>query len=315
MASELQWDIVQLYSLQIDPSVGSGRFKSMRLNSGLTLTVMDCHLHKPTTIQFAVPFEAIAFGFTLSGNMEARPKGIKEPLVFRTGLSNFNWFPCVGTSTETLGAGQLQRVCITMDYDQLRTITGDRVRSLPGALDNTPKGYLFRTGAVTPAMRSAVLQILQCPFRGVSRDVFIEAKVLELLAYKFESFGVSAGFDDSATLPKTEVELVRYAAHLLTADLENPPGLEMIARTVGMCRTKIHKAFHTVYGETPFAYQRRHRLETAKRYLLEGRMNVTEAAFAVGYSSSGYFTKAFKQYYGDLPGKYCFRASSSKNGR
>ena len=39
-------------------------------------------------------------------------------------------------------------------------------------------------------------------------------------------------------------------------------------------------------------------------FLVEGRMNVTEAAFAVGYSSSGYFSKVFKKRYGDPPGKF-----------
>jgi AraC-like DNA-binding protein len=47
-------------------------------------------------------------------------------------------------------------------------------------------------------------------------------------------------------------------------------------------------------------------------YLVEGRMNVTEAALAVGYASSGYFSKVFKSQYGDPPKKFVGNARLGK---
>jgi AraC-like DNA-binding protein len=70
-----------------------------------------------------------------------------------------------------------------------------------------------------------------------------------------------------------------------------------------MCRSKLFRCFRMVYGMTPFEYLRNRRLETAMDLLMDGRMNVAQAAYAVGFSCPSYFTKAFKKYFGHLPSK------------
>lgn len=46
------------------------------------------------------------------------------------------------------------------------------------------------------------------------------------------------------------------------------------------------------------------RMEKAKYFLKETNSNVTETAFAVGYSDSNYFTKVFKKYTGMTPSQW-----------
>jgi transcriptional regulator GlxA family with amidase domain len=46
------------------------------------------------------------------------------------------------------------------------------------------------------------------------------------------------------------------------------------------------------------------RLNKAKALLDDGIMNVTEVAYAVGYSSLSHFAKSFKDYHGAAPGNY-----------
>ena len=77
-----------------------------------------------------------------------------------------------------------------------------------------------------------------------------------------------------------------------------------VARSVGMCRTKLYDYFRMVYGITPFDYLRNKRLETAVTLLNEGKVNVTQASYAVGYASLSHFSKTFKEHFGFSPGKH-----------
>ncbi|KIX12981.1 AraC family transcriptional regulator [Dethiosulfatarculus sandiegensis] len=160
-------------------------------------------------------------------------------------------------------------------------------------------------------MREVIHQALQCPFQGVIRKLFMESKALEFLALKLEQLQApKKRLIDTPSLRRGDLERVRHAASLLAVDLVKTPDLNELARSVGMCRTKLHRCFRSAYGITPFDYLRNRRLETAMLYLKEGEMNVTEAACAVGYSSPSYFTKAFKKYFGYLPGQCCRTGSS-----
>ncbi len=86
--------------------------------------------------------------------------------------------------------------------------------------------------------------------------------------------------------------------------MDCPPNLAELARKIGVSRTKLHVDFCKVFGTTPFSYLREARLNKAKILLDEGGMNVSEAAFAVGYSNLSHFAKAFMQRFGIPPGKY-----------
>ena len=56
-------------------------------------------------------------------------------------------------------------------------------------------------------------------------------------------------------------------------------------------------------GMTPVDYMKNYRLDAAARMLREGT-RVTEVVYNVGFSSSSYFAKCFKEKYGVLPRVY-----------
>ncbi|WP_421903314.1 helix-turn-helix transcriptional regulator [Maridesulfovibrio sp.] len=280
-----------------------GFVRFIPLQSGITLATIDCMLDEPVSISFTPPPETIAIGFSLSGNMELNPAGWNSNVGLHSGLSHFSWFPAVSDFTETIEKGRIRRVCLMVPRDLLYKYIEHYTQDLPRHLEVRSSSPTHIMSPLTPGMRAILPQIFACPYQGISREFFIESKAMELLTYKFEQLGLCS-LQERISLPSNDVEGVGYAAGLLTEDLEDPKSLEQIARAVGMCRSKLHEKFRIVYGMTPFEYQRDFRLDIAKQYLLESTMSITEIAFAVGYSSSGYFTKAFKKRYGELPGEY-----------
>jgi AraC family transcriptional regulator of adaptative response/methylated-DNA-[protein]-cysteine methyltransferase len=69
---------------------------------------------------------------------------------------------------------------------------------------------------------------------------------------------------------------------------ETLPGLEGLARAVGMSRFHFHRVFKAIAGITPRAYAAAHRARRVRDELSRSR-SVTEAVYGAGFSSSGRF--------------------------
>jgi AraC-like DNA-binding protein len=162
--------------------------------------------------------------------------------------------------------------------------------------------YFCHTSTTTPNMQVSIQQIINCPYQGLTKKIFLESKALELLAYKLNQMDSKQNqAPKNPGCSPDAVEKIHFAKEILLREMESPPSLLDLGKTVGLSRTKLHTEFCRTFGITPFAFLRDARLNKAKLYLDEGIMNVTEAAMAVGYSSISHFAKAFKRHFGVAP--------------
>jgi AraC-like DNA-binding protein len=77
--------------------------------------------------------------------------------------------------------------------------------------------------------------------------------------------------------------------------------VDELAHNVGMSPSSFHQHFRAVTGMTPIQYQRRVRLQEARKSLLLDSIDIGEASFNVGYQSHSQFSKDYRQYFGRLP--------------
>jgi len=77
--------------------------------------------------------------------------------------------------------------------------------------------------------------------------------------------------------------------------------VDELAHHVGMSPSSFHQHFRAVTGMTPVQYQKRIRLQEARRSLLLDSIDIGEASFRVGYQSHSQFSKDYRQYFGRLP--------------
>lgn len=78
----------------------------------------------------------------------------------------------------------------------------------------------------------------------------------------------------------------------------------LIATHCGLSRFQFSRCFHAVYGITFREYLLRYRIKAACHRLREGKLPVTEIAFAVGFHDGSYFARMFRRYTGVLPSQY-----------
>jgi AraC-like DNA-binding protein len=135
--------------------------------------------------------------------------------------------------------------------------------------------------------------------------MYFDAKVMELFTCCMNKFEIKNEHDaQNYRIHCRDIESAHNAAYILQSDFDTPPTLHELSKTVGMSRSKLLHVFQRVYDMTPFEYLRAHRLEKARDMLSRNRANVTEAAFAAGYSSLSHFTKAFVRRFHCLPSEY-----------
>lgn len=119
---------------------------------------------------------------------------------------------------------------------------------------------------------------------------------------------------ENAAPPSSVNPAVLAAASILRQDLETPPRLLELARRVGLSHPRLNRGFRQCFGTTAFGYLRILRLEEARQLLEEGKTNVTDAAYSVGYQSLPSFSRAFSDRFGLCPREFLNRLHRQPRG-
>jgi len=162
-------------------------------------------------------------------------------------------------------------------------------------------------------MNMALSQIFHCPYQGMTRHIYLESKVLELITLKLEQMQESnTSLSEFSVLKKTDVDAIVYAKEILLQHIDHPPSLMELARSVGINDRKLKEGFRQVFGSTVFGYLQHHRLEQARFLLTETSLSIAQVARKVGYSNLSAFSTAFRKKYGINPRTYARSANLVK---
>ncbi|MBD2078966.1 AraC family transcriptional regulator [Leptolyngbya sp. FACHB-17] len=159
-------------------------------------------------------------------------------------------------------------------------------------------------GETKSVMRSILRQILECPYQGVTRRVYLEAKAIELIALRLATLGEALQPTPTLQLKSDEIDRIYWARDILIEHLSNPPSLLALARQVGLNDHKLKTGFRACFGTTVFGYLQVERMELARSLLIDSAMRVKDVAEAVGYRKASQFAEVFKRQFGISPKEY-----------
>lgn len=87
--------------------------------------------------------------------------------------------------------------------------------------------------------------------------------------------------------------------------------VETLVQEVGLSRVQLHRKMKELTGVSTAKFIRNIRMEQASRLIREGKVNISQVAYAVGFGDQAYFSTVFKQYYGMAPSEYAKKYESS----
>ncbi|HEX2250231.1 MAG TPA: AraC family transcriptional regulator [Gemmatimonadales bacterium] len=87
----------------------------------------------------------------------------------------------------------------------------------------------------------------------------------------------------------------------IKAHYAEPLRIEELAKQVNMSPSALHSHFRGVAGVSPIQYQKRLRLEEARRLLLAGATSAEAVAYGVGYASASQFSREYVRLFGQPP--------------
>lgn len=87
----------------------------------------------------------------------------------------------------------------------------------------------------------------------------------------------------------------------IKAHYAEPLQVEALAKRVNMSPSALHEHFRAVAGVSPIQYQKRLRLEEARRLLLAGATSAEAVAYEVGYASASQFSREYARLFGQPP--------------
>lgn len=155
---------------------------------------------------------------------------------------------------------------------------------------------------VTPRMEALITEIRQCPYPDGLKKLFLQSRVLELLALQCEQLEQAYGNKQKCSkLTPVDIRKVQQAKEILLQDIQHPPSLTELCREVGLNEFKLKAGFKEVYHHTVFGYLKTFRMERARTLLGDRSMSVTDIAYEIGYASLHHFSNEFKKHFGRSP--------------
>ncbi|MEM7061929.1 MAG: AraC family transcriptional regulator [Cyanobacteria bacterium P01_B01_bin.77] len=289
------------------PSIlGEGWNREIQLRPGLLLSVMDVTNHHTQVYQIQQHKKSmpLTFCYYLAGGCQVDNDGLVGYGEEVAGKSYMYRVP--GTAEkETYLADR--RICLLRIRVSLDLIYGfcDRIHEFPPALRNTlehPENtILYHPSKIIPAQRQILQQIIEWPYQGIARQLYLESKVLELLALHFSQVIIGS---PQRSVPIQDTDLIYEARDILIQNAVNPPSLAELSRRVHLNELKLTQGFKQVFDTTVYGYLYRYRMEQARQLLQTGSLDIQEIARKVGYASRSSFVAAFKKKFKVAPSIY-----------
>jgi AraC family transcriptional activator of pyochelin receptor len=281
--------------------LGSGHKRDIDLPSGICLTFHEYRL-KRDVIYNCTPSQEDCIEFVFSQSYRS---SFNNTRIYGPRQAFIEPPTCQPVQWREYAEQDYRAVDIHLDRLLLQTLLAGAADPLPADLRavmaNEPCPEPGSPVVLTPPMEAAVEQMLHCPFHGISRTLFLEAKSLELISLFIAATQASPSL--AAALSRDDRDRIHQAQRILRENLQTPPSLMALARQVGLNDRKLKEGFRQLLDTTVFGYLTQQRLEWAS-HLLAQQHPIASVSFAVGYASPTAFSGAFRRRFGMSPKAY-----------
>jgi AraC-like DNA-binding protein len=189
-------------------------------------------------------------------------------------------------------------LCMTLNVDARELAALLVETGLPTPRDDHDGRGLF-ISPLEPALLEGLLRLVR--LLDTPRDIPVLAPlILRELHYRL-LHGNQQGRLAEIAIGDGRLRRVAGAIAWIKQHFTQPLQIEALAKQVNMSPSALHSHFKAVAAMSPIQYQKRLRLEEARRRLLAGGASAEAVAFEVGYASPSQFSREYARLFGQPP--------------
>ncbi|GAA3627311.1 helix-turn-helix domain-containing protein [Flavivirga jejuensis] len=279
-----------------------GRYKEIILDN-FKIGYGSSTFSEKTTLFFEFDEETVEMHFTLQGSSNTSINSL--PNNFSIGNNTHNIFYC----NHIRGKMEWNSPDMYIFEINLKPTFFEQYLPDDGLFDmfkkiiqNKEIGFLSpHNHPITSPMLVIINEIINCSWKSKYRQLFLEAKVLELLLLQLDQIRLCDVCFVNANTSKTIIDKMYYAREIILSELNSPMCLSDLARIVSTNECTLKKEFKNVFGTTVFGYIRDTKMEQAKKMLRNQQLSINEVSDKIGYKNPQHFSTAFKRKFGISP--------------
>lgn len=204
--------------------------------------------------------------------------------------------PVVSEVVEASPKAPYLAVVLRVDLTLLRGLYGDVADEVVG-----PASRSFEVSAAGPELVEALVRYLGLARSPVAARVLGPAVLRELHFHLLMS--PVGGMLRELLRHDSRAHQVARAIAVLRRDFRRPIPVLELARAAGMSPSSFHEHFKAITATSPLRYQKELRLLAARRLLQEEGLDVSAAAYEVGYESPTQFSREYARKFGLAPSR------------
>lgn len=277
---------------------------------GYHIAIGGVHVHQNLHILTTGHVPTISLIFLLNGQFDT---GLDMEAVnkrrFQTLEHNLFYNPTTAENIDVDKQRGFELVSLSFTEERFMELAANGGRVLDSLANNVAGGkgvYLNKRSnpPITTRMMMILEEIRQCQFSGGLKKLFLQSKVMELLALQCEQYErVEQVRPESVIISAADREKIHYAKDILLKSMQNPPSLPELSRLAGLNEFKLKNGFRQVFDNTVFGYLNDHRMDYARTMIAKQQYSLTEIAEQLGFSSIQHFSVAFKKKFGVSPSR------------
>ena len=275
--------------------------RNISIREGLQFNISKVESFTDYTLEMPMLYDLIGFtyglkGFTSMHFEESMKIDLPEDcsIVYRFGVDDIQ-------GSKKYLQGEDIHFSIQFTIDTFQSMLDIPESQLPGLFREFAYGKgsgLYQTIPLSTEVKQILRDLLDIDQTGLSRQFFVESKVLELISIQLE-YLTGASCEDRSSPHDEKLEQCR---NLLINNFSQPPSLIELTKEVGINLCDLKVGFKRLFGTSPYQYLKNYRLEQAYNMLGNG-MTVNEVADHIGYASIGSFSNAFFEKFSQRPSR------------
>jgi len=269
-----------------------------------TVLIENTDKEREKTIVYPVEIKQIQLHFVLKGGLRF---SFNENTYFLEAKEDqtlllFNSQKALPISAEL--EKDTQWLCLVLSIDGLHALFSEHAKIIPFLNTETQETKFYSQGELSPAMAIVVSQLMENRLHTALKNIYNKGKVYELISLYFNKTEDTDLEQCPYLADDQNIRKIRQAKEIIVAEMNEPPTLEHLAKTIDLPLKRLKEGFKQLYGDSVYGFLFQHKMEFARKLLLSNKYSVGEIGLRVGYSTPSHFITAFKKKYGTTPKKY-----------